>query len=216
MRAGRLLSIAGGLSVAALAHAGVISDASYFNPLPTTLIDFETDGLGSPVSLIEGQIMLMPAAEYASVGVTFSPQVYWVNDASGDFDSAQALGGSLDNAIPSSAVNTFTINFSVPVQAFGLWVVNNSTADPNGPTFTARDGSNQVIESVQFNGALVDGTVGVASYGFMGIFSPTQISSVTITKQAAIFDDLRFSTAPTPGALGVLGVAGLLAKRRRR
>lgn len=211
---GVVVAVAG---LAWTAGAGVISDVSHFSSIPTTLVDFETNGGGSPVILAEGGTLLMPAGEYGALGITFSPQVHWVNDGSSDFDSAQAIGGSLDNAIPSSAVNVFTLSFSTPVRSFGLWVVNNHNVDAAGPIFEARDASNQLIESVQFNGGLIDGTVGVASYGFMGVWSATPIASVTITKQAAIFDDLRISPdVPAPACGAVLGAAGLWSLRRRR
>lgn len=205
----RLLAAIAGLFVASHALAGVISDSSFFDSIPSTLIDFETDGAGSPLTLVDGQFAPMPGAEYALMGVTFSPNIFWVNDQSPVFDTAQSLGGSLDHAIPSSQVNTFTMSFGVPVRAFGFWVVSNlAFADP---VFVARDSSNQVIDTVIFTGGLIDGTVTsanvTAAYGFMGIHSPTPIASVTITKGAAIFDDLRFSSVPSPSLLP----AGLLA-----
>lgn len=214
-----LLAAVAGTVLASHAFAGVISDSSFFNSIPSTLIDFETNGAGAPLTLVDGQIALMPGAEYAAMGVTFSPNIYWVNDQSAVFDTAQTLGGSLDHAIPSSQVNAFTMSFSVPVRSFGFWVVSNTAfADP---VFVARDASNNILETVTFTGGLVDGVVSsanvTAAYGFMGVYSSTPIASVTITKGAAIFDDLRFSsTVPAPGLLPAGLVLLTIAQRRRR
>lgn len=215
----RLLAAVAGTLVATHALAGVISDASFFDSIPSTLIDFETDGAGSPLTLVDGQISLMPGAEYAALGVTFSPNIYWVNDQSSVFDTAQSLGGSLDHAIPSSQVNAFTMSFNVPVRSFGFWVVSNTAfADP---VFVARDASNNILETVTFTGGLVDGVVTsanvTAAYGFMGAYSATPIASVTITKGAALFDDLRFSsTVPAPGVIPAGLLVLTIAQRRRR
>lgn len=211
---------------AGLAHAGLITDASFFNSVPTALINFETDGLGTPIVLAQGGTQQMPNGAYANVGVVFlgiagGPPVYWVNDGAAAFDAAQALGGSLNNAIPSSLCNAFTITFSVNVKAFAFFVANNRTVDPLGPTFVARDSGGNILETAQWGAAFVDGTItaaGVtADYGIMGIFSATNIASVTITKQAAIMDDLRYSSVPAPGAvaLGGAGVCVLVRRRRR-
>jgi hypothetical protein len=205
---------------ASASHAAIIDSASFFQSIPHTLIDFETDGLGNPLSLIDGQSAVMPAAEYAAAGVTFVSAVRWVNDASPAFDAAQAIGGSPDHAIPSAFVGNFAFTFSVPVRAFGMWVINNDGADPAGPSFLAYDANNVLIESVQFQGALIDGNVNdgntVATYGYMGIHADRDIARVEVRKVAATFDDLRFSAVPAPGVAGLAGIAGLLGLRRRR
>src|SRR5262245_66420189 len=74
----------------ATAQASVISDASFFNAIPTTVINFETDGNGSAINLIQGQSQAMPLDAYSSLGVAFGTQIRWVNDGNVAFDAAQA------------------------------------------------------------------------------------------------------------------------------
>lgn len=214
-------------AVCAGAHAGImdcgfITDQVFFEGFESTLIDFETRGNGTPLALIEGQTLTMPTAEYASFGVTFSPAVQWVNDGTPAFNAAQNLGGTAHHAIPSTSVNTFTMTFAGGVRSVGMWVANNYVTDPDGPLFTARDSDGVVIKQFTFGSQtsgseFVHGRVLTADYGFFGLFSTVPIATVTITKSAAILDNLVFSEQiPAPGAVGALAVAGLYASRRRR
>ncbi len=204
------------------AHAGVITSKSFFDALPTTTIDFETDGLGNAISLIDGQTMTMPTSAYQNLGVVFQSAVSWVNDGTIDFDIAQFLGGSPNNAIPSSSINGMTIMFTVPVRSVGMFIANNHIIDSDGPTFTARDEFGNILETVAFGSqasesSFVEGRVGIADYGFMGLTSTTLIASLTISKEAAILDDLMFSSEiPSPGAAIPFALLAAYAARRRR
>ncbi len=218
---GRILFGCGGLLAANVASATVIDSAAYFTSIPHTHITWELDGAGAPVALMQGQSLVMPANEYATLGLLFENQVRWVNDGTGAFDAAQTLGGaSMNNAIPSAFVNTFAFTFSVPVRSFGFWIANNRVADPAGPTIQAFDAGGNLLGTVQFAGALIDGSVTVggvtADYGFMGLETTTDVARVVVTKQAAILDDLRYSAVPAPGTTALLGLMGLAALRRRR
>jgi hypothetical protein len=225
----RLQFGAGGCVLAALmgaagtAEGGFISDVSFFNDKPTALINFEQDAMGNAITLIQGQRLTMPTDAYAPVGVEFvgtgSP-VYWVNDGNAAFDAAQTLGASPTVSIPSSLTNTFTINFTVNVRAFAFFVANNRLADAVGPVFVARDASGNVLETATWGAPFVDGTITIpnttADYGIMGIFTSVPIASVTISKQAAILDDLRYSSVPAPGAVVLAGIGAVMVGARRR
>ena len=220
---GTVAALATGLIAAGAAQGAYITDPGFFNDYPSTLITFETDGMGNTISLIEGQSQAMPANEYASLGVTFtggSGPVYWVNDGNTAFDVAQSLGGSANIAIPSSLTNSFTITFTTEVRAFGFFVVNNRNVDPTGPVFVVRDTEGNIIDTAEFGPTFVAGTIPTpnttADYGFMGVMTTVPIGSVTITKQAAILDDLHFSAVPTPGSMLVAGIGPVLLIRRRR
>jgi hypothetical protein len=210
--------VVGGVVVGPV-HAGIITDPSFFASIPTTAINFETNGAGAPVVLIQAQSVTMPANEYAALGINVGANVAWVNDGSPVFDAAQAIGGTLDNALISPDP-TFTITFLTTTRSVAFFVVNNRGADAAGPHFTARDAQGNILEAVVFSPTFLDGTITgpnvTADYGFMGVFSSTPIASLTVVKQAAIFDNLRFSPLPAPGALALLGAGGLLAMKRRR
>jgi hypothetical protein len=216
------LAGAGAMMVAAAeAGAAPITDKSYFFKGPSTLIDFETDGNGAPISLIDGQSLSMPTTAYQSKGVVFSSGVKWVNDGTPAFDAAQNISGTPTISIPSSGITSLTVTFSTAVHAVGIWIANNFQLDSAGPTMTARDASNNVIESVSFGNQsggspFVDGRIMFCDYGFMGIASKAAIKSITITKNAAILDDLIFDQVPAPAGAGVLGVGLAVWSRRRR
>lgn len=206
-----------------IASNGVITDKSFFNGLPTTLIDFETRGNGSALSLLEGQTMSLPTSEYSAQGALFSSGVNWVNDGTPAFNAAQNLAGMGPNAVPSTSVNTFTITFTGTVRSFAVWIANNFMVDANGPTIVARDGANQIIRTESFGNQtggsiFVDGRVSVADYGVIGVWSQTPIASVTITKNTAIVDNLCFSSEiPAPGVVVLPAIgAAVFAVRRRR
>jgi hypothetical protein len=101
----------------------------------------------NPVILSNGSSREMPFGEYAALGFTFNPVIRWINDAGPDFDAAQAIGGSPEISIPSGTKDDYFINFSVPVRAFGFWVINNNTAGVT-PVFEAY-GANGLIETVR-------------------------------------------------------------------
>jgi hypothetical protein len=221
----RMMVVAAGVVgvAGASAQAAFITDPSFFNDFPSTLINFETDGMGNTISLIQGQSQEMPVGTYAALGVTITGNgspVRWVNDGNAAFDIAQSIGGSPTIAIPSSLNNSFTVTFSTEVRAFGFFVVNNRNADPLGPTYVVRDTAGNIIDTAVFAPVFVDGTVPTpnttADYGFMGILSAVPIGSVTVTKTAAILDDLRFSPVPAPGVVAVGGLGALMIARRRR
>ncbi|MCJ7544195.1 MAG: PEP-CTERM sorting domain-containing protein, partial [Phycisphaerae bacterium] len=95
-----------------------------------------------------------------------------------------------------------------------FWVVDNNTMAPV-PSFTAKNSSGAVLETVTFQGALVDGHVGVADYGFMGIWAAENIARVEISQDGSLFDNLTFSGVPEPTSLALLAVGAVAVLRRR-
>jgi hypothetical protein len=201
----------------ASANGAPIADAGFFNGIPHTLITFETGAGGTPVIIGNGANLPMPANAYAAQGVVFSPAISWGNDGGAQTDAAQVIGGSPEILIPGPNDDDFTIVFSVPVMAFGFWVMDNTMVQKR-PTFTALDASNQALDSTTFGPPFRDGNVGIVDYGFMGIVADRNIASVHITKDATSLDNFYFSPVPEPGALGMLGlisfVGNALARHR--
>ncbi len=146
--------------IASQAKASPITDPSYFNGINSALINFETDGAGNPIDLIQGARRAMPSNAYAAQGITINGiGVDWSDDGNAAFHAALVIAGSPQNSMPSSLCDHFTITFSPPVLNFGMLVVNNRTADPNGPSFIARDANGNIIDSQQFGSKFIDGTV---------------------------------------------------------
>lgn len=225
VRAAVILACAGAAIIAAAsssAQAGMITSKSFFNSIPTTTINFETNGAGVPVPLIDGQTLTMPTSAYQNLGVLFQSPIAWVNDGGIDFDIAQFIGGSPDNSIPSSSVGSLVIQFAAPVRSVGFFIANTYSLDGTGPTFVARDSQGAILESVSFgtqsgSSPFVAGRTGSADYGFMGLTSTTPIFTLSVSKQAAILDDLMFSSQiPAPASALVFGGLAIWAGARRR
>jgi len=210
------IAVITGLCAAANAQL-VLLDQSVFTPGNSTFVDFETDGNGTPITLGAGGTQDLPAAEYAALGFTFSVGIWWVNDGSPEFDAAQAVGGTPDIAIkPFQADTTFDILFSVPVKSFGFWIVDNNTL-AGGPSFTAFDAGDNEIGAAVFEGGNIEGAIGVADYGFLGLASETMITKVTVNMRAANLDNFYFSPIVVPApATAMVTCCGLFAMRRRR
>ncbi len=211
------------LLLAGAASADAISDKSFFGP-DATVIDFETDGDGLPVSLMNGMTATLPAGEYAGRGVLFDRDISWVNDGGTLFDGAQTLGGSPEIAIPSANFDEFELLFPTPANAFGFFIADNLGGPRAGVTLTAYDAADQIIDTQVFDSDFFDGTLSsgntVVGYGFIGISrsdDQTPIARVSIPKDAAILDDLHFTLVPTPGAgaLAAIALAGAARRRRR-
>ncbi len=200
------------------ASATVILDSDFFSGTTHMLITFETDGMGNLIDLGRGDYLSMPSDEYAHYGFTFEPDISWVNDAGSEFDEAHAMGGSLEIGIPG-ADDDFTINFSFPVRAFGFWVINNPVAeDEPYPYLTLQAyGDNGLIEEAIFEGDAIDGVIeNHAEYGFLGIASDQFITSIHVTKGAAMLDNFTFSPIPEPATFLILGLGCLALLRKRR
>ena len=211
----KLLTVAAVLVLVGTAWAAPIKGKGFFQWFPHTLISFETNGAGGTVNLANGDFAPLPASEYSAQGVTFSQAIQWVNDSGASFDAAQLIGGSPEISIPGPSNDDFRMNFSAPVHAFGMFVMNRTT-NPVTPYFSAFDSTGALIETVTFEGDFIDGVTGTASYGFMGLCSDTSIASVRIYKDSTGLDDLYFSPLPEPASLTLLGLGALALIRRRR
>ncbi len=168
--------------------------SAYITGQPRTEITFELDGSGQTVSVLPDLTKTLPANEYINQGFYFDRNLYWVNDSGSDFDAAQAIGGSLQIAIPGSSKNDFYISFDVFVRSFGFWVVQWTGADSD-VTFEIW-GESGLLDTVVFTGLAVDGQIGIAEYGFLGYTADELILDIHVTKDAAILDNFIFSRYP--------------------
>jgi hypothetical protein len=200
------------------ASATIILDSDFFAGTTYSVITFETDGLGNKLNLADGQVKSMPSDEYAHYGFTFEPDVSWVNVAGAAFDEAQAIGGSPEIAIAGPDEDDFTISFSVPVRAFGFWVISNAAAaDETSSNLTLEAyGADGLIEEARFEGDAVAGVTGSGTeYGFLGIASEKFITSVHVINGAATLDNFTYSPIPEPATAILLGLGCLVPLRRR-
>jgi len=185
--------------------ASPINDASYFATLPHVLIDFDTYADGTPLGFPNDTVTNMSPVQYLSKGVLISLDFAWDSGAIPDFAAARAIGGSpLFDLMIFSQPHRPVVTFTNDVSAFGFWVIADRSR--SGLTrFDAYDAHQQLIETVSFGPTFIDGTIGIAQFGFMGIAAPG-IHSVVVTSSSpsigvyAVFDNLTFTTVPEPSS----------------
>ncbi|MGD2108971.1 MAG: PEP-CTERM sorting domain-containing protein [Phycisphaerae bacterium] len=224
----RIAFIATLLAVAGPAFAEVINDRSQFVG-DFTVIDFETRGDGTPLVLGQSEAIPIHADEYSPQGITLtSTNLIIANDGDKNADEALAIVGSPENILADAAFPGFVrIDFDAPVNGVGIAVLNFTTPDGSkgGPViFSAYNTLDDLIETVEFEGDLVDGVIQSAdppffltSYGFMGVFSPDDpIAYAIITEALTDLDDLHFGMIPEPASLVLLGTGLVWMVRRRR
>ncbi|MFG0275577.1 MAG: hypothetical protein ACF8QF_11010 [Phycisphaerales bacterium] len=228
MRAARLLISTLVVAPGAHAHAlgRILSDASLFERIPHTLIDFESVRNGEPAPLDEGQSRSINAGEYSATGLYIFWEPQLGNSLHPDVDSVQAQAASPNNVLfithsaNTGAASGFGWNVNRPVRAWGVFVMIDATRDLPRPVFNVYqdDGVDSVLlDSFTFEGDLVDGRIGDIEYGYVGYTSDIPFAAVTIDNfTVPFFDDLRFSAIPTPGAGAAFALLGLGALARRR
>jgi len=243
MRSAICMQVAVGLALCASADgAFTIGDRSFFTGKEHVFLDFETRGDGSPVGLGFKEARLMPTDEYAAFGVRFATQWAWGDmgtppDENASDSSAVDIVGSWPTVIGGTSGGTERIEFTTPVHAFGIAVVQLGFADWGEPsaeftsTIRAFNADGDVLGVVRLWDELIDGQIGNTYaggeygdqwknflYGFLGLATDEPIAMLEFTNvRDSIFDDLHFSAVPAPGggaAFGLLAL-GALARRRR-
>jgi len=222
-RTTQIAALAPALLAGAQARADgmVITDPTFFDAIPHTLIDFETRHDGTPVDLPEGSILSMNFGEFSTLGVAIFGDPNWVNFTSDDLETVQGTYTTLDNSLamlPVSPGSPVGIAFlkSFPVRSFGIFVMMDVSEPRPRPTFHFSR-NEMVFETLVFEGDLVQGRIGDIEFGFVGFMDDEPFAAVLLenfTRPA--FDDLRFSAFPAPGAGAAFGLLALGAGLRRR
>lgn len=135
------------------------------------------------------------------------------NGASGfasDFSIGDDGGGNLFlNAFAETGlIESFTFTFDAPIDTFAAQFTSPASADGIVLTFS----TGEVID--------VASIAGVDGFGtnYISFVNDTLFTSVTLssTFEAVQIDNVVTGVIPAPGAVGLLGMAGLAAVRRRR
>jgi len=203
----------------AIAGGRVLDDASFFDRVPHTLIDFETRQDGTPLEIPEGEVLSMANDAYNTLGVLIFGAPAWINFTSDDLEAIQEQHASPKNSLALFAVSpgdAVGMNLRPDTRSWGIFITLDVSVERPRPTFHfGRSG--EVFQTVVFEGDLVQGRLGDIEYGFLGWTDDTPFSAVLFENYTRpAFDDLRFSAIPAPGAGAAFALLGLGALTRRR
>ena len=206
------------------ADAAIIDDASFFDSIPHTFVDFETRADGSPLPLEEGQFAFAPLNEYIPLGFnSFGMGIFWEWSADPDVQQALTAGATPTKRLgmfPQESGNYGFLFVDAP-RSVGLFITRETDSSDVPMTITAHTFDGDLIESVTIEGGLIDGVAGSIEYSYVGITSDIGITALTFDAPNNLafaygIDDLRFSQIPSPGAAPLLVLLASLKQRRRR
>jgi len=177
MRAGIVVGIV--LFACAPAHAGVISDRSFFSGVEHTFLDFETRGDGSPIVYDVPTVEAFGAFEYADFGVIFEGVAGevdgggWFNAPPPAFGTPLFPDGTRGDALDAvgswpiaiaGPIGGWRLRFTQPVRAVGLGAVLTSfTNEPsleNTIKLFAYDAAGNLLDSTALWEDQIDGGFG--------------------------------------------------------
>ena len=190
--AGALL-FGGTLGVATAASAGVVGVPGNTSSALLTLayiypnlIEAANSPMTGPVSVVDPTVGSITCSQFTASGFSLT-----INSTAA---ANQQSFFVQQNFTVTGAVN-FTLTGEKPVSS-------SSVSIESGGIFYADSGSNAGVFAIS-------GTLQTGTYRFV-------YSSAAIGPQSGTLFNLSFSAVPAPGALALLGVAGLVGARRRR
>ncbi len=134
----------------------------------------------------------------------------------GNSGSAQVWDGAKGMGVNAGG-QTVVITFDTPIFSYGAYwgaATRSGFADPNtvGVSFYTPGGD--LIDSIDFEYSHSDS--GDGGLDWHGWSSTTAIGRVEFNGDFIVIDGLQADLVPAPGAVALLGLAGLLGTRRRR
>jgi hypothetical protein len=131
-------------------------------------------------------------------------------------DGLSTTSGSTLSILASGAPVTVTFTFNANVVGAGFLV---SSATPPTSITVFNNGSVGTSSAIAVDPSLNGGGTG---YGFFGVYetsSTSSFTSISITlnaNQTLVLSGAYLQLVPAPGAVALLGVAGMVGSRRRR
>lgn len=203
--------------VAALAMAAGVASA---RPLYT--MNFDQDSAGNPIANGTSALVAQP---YSGWGVTFSADPYgWATNTGMHITSTDTGAGynaSLGQVLHAFSQDwlsedgdpSFLMSFSTPIDYMTMDVIGDDYGVDGLQTFLAYYDSSLTLlgyfESTGVGGVQnIGGSFSAPAY-YVGVAPGDYGDWVGI-------DNIKFNTVPAPASLGLIGLAGLAAGRRRR
>lgn len=186
-------------------------------------INFDQDANGNAIA-----DLTVINNQYNAWGVTFSPNAFtggsWATNTGMHATSTDVGTGyvsSLGNVLHAFNADwlnedgdpSFLMSFSTGITTFQMDVIGDTGGIDGYETFASfYDASFNFLGSVSCNGIGGVETIGASGFGtayYVAIAPGEYFDWVGI-------DNIRYTEAPAPGALALLGLGGLVAGRRRR
>jgi hypothetical protein len=130
------------------------------------------------------------------------------------FDSFYTIGRKVIDP-PGADLNVLNLVNMPVLSGTGVHTINGAygLVPPNGPQGDPFDS----VNNFPGNGSILIGQFSMeipatGTYGIQGAFYLQYVSDGTVGNSYVSFENI----VPTPGALGLLGIAGLIGRRRRR
>jgi MYXO-CTERM domain-containing protein len=206
-------------AIGALALAAIAGSAS----AATRTINFDQDALGNSISDLTAV-----SNQYAAWGVTFTPNAFtggsWATNTGMTATSTDVGGGynpSLNNVLHAFNADwlaedgdpSFLISFSTGITSISLDVIGDTGGRDGLQTFVALYDAS-LTQIGFFDASGIGGVENISLSGFGTAFFAA-IAHGDFGDWVGI-DNITYTEVPAPGALALVGLAGVFAGRRRR
>ena len=187
--------------------------ASFVQLAPAAVVVFTTQSVWNSYSASQGTSVAAETFNNLS-GIYSAPVSGTAGSTAWTASAAQGLF-AIAGLFQSNAPETMTFSFSPGVQGVSAFVFATDTTQNSAPSImevTLSDGSTYIGYSTSLNDFLGFYSSGAAITGLT--ISATSVPGGPVVVYPTV-DTMYFATIPAPGAIALLGLAGLVARRRR-
>lgn len=176
---------------------------------------YETGFTDDPFTICGGETLIIGAER----GTVYEPAVEGFSLGTSGYAQTNSGDKGWGNANFSFITDNFIVDFlNDDIITFGAWwgATTNGDAKNPGPstiTFEFLDPAGDVIgvDTLDYSAPDLDGELIWKGWEFDQV-----LGGVRVTGWRVVMDDLQKGLIPSPGALALLGLAGLVGGRRRR
>ena len=187
--------------------------ASFVQLAPAAVVVFTNQSIWNSYSASQGSSVA--AETFNDLSGVYSGSVSGTAGSTAWTASAPQGLFAIAGIFQSNAPETMTFSFSPGVQGVSAFVFATDTTQNSAPSImevTLSDGSTYIGYSTSLNDFLGFYSNGAAITGLT--ISATSVPGGPVVVYPTV-DTMYFATIPAPGAIALLGLAGLVARRRR-
>lgn len=204
----KILSVVSVLAVAGFAANAQVAPGAF---AAEAIEDYEGTGGGyAVINSLFGGTVGVSADTNDHTSVTFGG---WLDFRNPNLPPIVPTSGSTFGTI--YGFDGFRLDFTGLGGILGFSGWGSDAGFDNGTTFEFFDMGGNPMASVGASNLILNPAAD-GNMEFFSFVSPVAIGSIRISGPETAFDDLGYTTVPTPGAALVLAGAGLMAGRRRR